>query len=85
MPTALRAAKTDKTDFMRYVNAHPGEVPQLHKRLQEYLCVHARGGGFGMWVRNKYAPDFHEAYTRWWLQRPDLFGAIYEELAGNLR
>lgn len=74
-------AKTDKTDFMRYTDAHPSACSLLAKRLTEYnKCVH-RGGGFGLWVRNKYRPDFDAAYTRWWLKKPHLFGVIYDELS----
>lgn len=79
MPTGKKA--TNKTDFMRYVDAHPDSVPLLSPRLREYVNVHARRDGFGLWVRNKYFADFDRAYRLWWLKRSSLFGTVYDELS----
>jgi len=70
---------TNKTEFMRWLDAHPMENPALSSRYREYKTNFANGTKFGGWMRQKYLAHFAATYKNWWLTHPDLFGKVYEE------
>lgn len=83
MPSAV--AKTNKTEFMRYLNDYGVLVAPLRRRRREYSVstnsmTHARNT-FGMWVRTKYRAEFDAVYAGFWLRRTDLHGKVYAETA----
>ena len=71
---------TNKTEFMRYLDANPEAIIALAPRLKEYRTNFKRGVKFGDWMRQKYLPRFARAYHGWWLKHPELFGKVYEQL-----
>lgn len=77
MPRGVTSA-TNKTEFMRYLDAYPTAIPALRKRAKEYDLVPSRNC-FGQWVRSKHADDFNAAYEEFWLTHPKLYGTIYQE------
>ncbi len=81
MPTGL-VPRTNKTEFMRYLNAYAVLVTPLRKRAREYFTITnsmtTRRDTFGMWIRTKHRPEFDLAYAKFWLKRPDLYGKVYD-------
>jgi hypothetical protein len=79
------AAATNKTEFQRYLNAHPNSVPTL-LRLATIYSVNPHGKHtFGFWLRVKHRPVFDTAYSRFWLRNPKLYGVIYTEPEPTIR
>lgn len=78
------APKTNKTEFMRYLNDYGVLVPMLRVRRREYSAIPnsmtVKLNTFGMWVRTKYRSEFDVAYIRFWLRKPHLYGKVYEEM-----
>jgi hypothetical protein len=70
---------TNKTEFMRYLDANPGAIKGLSKRHREYHINFARGTKFGDWMRQKYLTHFSQFYHNWWLKRPELYGKVYQQ------
>ncbi len=84
MPGATAARPTTtKTEFARYLDAHEDSVPQLKNELFDYRKTPHRLNTFGTWLRVQHEHRFRAAYEIWWLPRPQLFGTVYEELAGK--
>lgn len=72
-------AVTNKTEFMRYLDAHPKTVPALRKYIPLYLKCGSAANCFGLWVRNKHQTNFNAAFDNFWMKKPKLWGKIYEE------
>lgn len=70
---------TNKTEFQRYLNAHPDAVPALRPSAKSYAANPHGKHTFGFWLRVKHPSHFDAAYARWWLRHPRLFGVIYAE------
>ncbi len=70
---------TNKTEFMRYLDANPEAIAALKSRYKEYHINFANGSKFGGWMRQKYLPHFATMYKNWWLKHPELFGAVYQQ------
>lgn len=84
MPGASTARPTTtKTEFARYLDAHEEAVPALKDHLFNYRKTPHRLNTFGTWLRVQHEPQFRNAYESWWLNRSQLFGAVYEESAGK--
>lgn len=75
-----RPATTNKTEFQRYLNAHPFAVPFLQKLSTEYAANPHGKHTFGFWLRVKHRARFDAAYSRFWLKHPRLYGVVYTEL-----
>lgn len=76
MPTG---PATNKTEFQRYLNAHPDAVPALRAIAKTYAANPHGKHTFGFWLRVKYRATFDAAYSAWWLHRPSLYGKVYDE------
>lgn len=74
---------TTKTEFARYLNDHEDSVPALKNVLFNYRKTPHRLNTFGIWLRVQHERKFRDAFENWWLHRPQLFGVVYEELAGK--
>jgi hypothetical protein len=70
---------TNKTEFMRYLDANPEAIPALKSRYTEYHVNFAKGSRFGDWLRQKYLSIFVQFYKSWWLQHPELYGKVYQQ------
>lgn len=70
---------TNKTEFMRYLDAHPEAIAALKSRYREYHTNFAKGTRFGDWLRQKYLPHFTSFYKNWWLHHPEFFGKVYQQ------
>jgi hypothetical protein len=71
--------RTNKTEFMRYLDENPTAVKALAPRLKEYHVNFARGTKFGGWMRQKYLAHFARVYQAWWLKHPELFDKVYQQ------
>lgn len=69
---------TNKTEFQRFADERPLQVP-AQKRFSEYRQIAARGGSFGLWLRNKHHDDFDRLYEQWWLKNRQLWGIVYAQ------
>lgn len=78
MPRQAEIA-TNKTEFQRYLNAHPESVPFLLKLSAVYAKNPHGKHTFGFWLRVKDRRTFDVAYSRFWLKHPELYGVIYAE------
>ncbi len=74
---------TTKTEFARYLNDHEDAVPALKDVLFEYRKTPHRMNNFGIWLRINKEAIFQRTYENWWLHNPKLFGAVYQESAGQ--
>lgn len=84
MPGATTARPTtSKTEFARYLDANETAVPTLKAHLFDYRKTPHRLNTFGTWLRIQHERKFRDAYEKWWLHRPQLFGVVYQDLAGN--
>lgn len=70
---------TNKTEFQRYLNAHPDSVPSLRATAKAYASNPHGKHTFGFWLRVKHRPKFDIAYARFWLKHPELYGVVYDE------
>lgn len=82
MPVTARSTTT-KTEFARYLDAHEDAVPALKSILLDYRKTPHRLNTFGTWLRVQHEPRFRNTYENWWLHRPELFGAVYQESTGQ--
>ncbi len=79
MPSGTSDSKlTNKTEFMRYMDAHPEHMKAFTPRLREYLSLCPEGKAFGFWLRQKYLREFVAAYKGHWLKHPELYGDVYQ-------
>jgi len=69
---------TNKTEFMRYLDANADSVKPLRQLLAAYKAEPRNRGTFGYWMRNKKFADFNKAYASYWLKHPELYGTIYQ-------
>lgn len=84
MPGAsIARPTTTKTEFARYLNERGETVPILRDQYFDYRKTPHRLNTFGIWLRVQHERKFRMAYETWWLHRPQLFGVVYEESAGN--
>ena len=72
----MAAPKTNKTEFMRYLDEHAKACPSLATELRLYRGTHSK---FGFWLRLKHPASFVRAYDSWWLRRPRLHGTVYRD------
>ena len=72
---------TNKTEFARWLDEHPDDVPALRKRATEYRSDPRGQNHFGQWLHAKHYAEFARAYENWWLHKPGKFGRIYEDAA----
>jgi hypothetical protein len=74
---------TNKTEFMRWLDAHETAIPSLSSRLREYKAQKPDGENFGAWMRVRYLPEFCGVYQSYWLTHPSLHTQVYSEVAAG--
>lgn len=80
MPSGTSDSKfTNKTEFMRYIDANPSEIKGLESKFKLYQSNHPRGPSFGSWLRAKHFTVFNSFYNQYWLKHPELYEKVYAQ------
>ncbi len=72
---------TNKTEFQRYLDSNPNDVPCLSSVVEKYQSTNPDSGRFGFWLRQRNFDKFNKAYRSFWLNHPELYGKVYAEPA----
>lgn len=81
MPCGTSDSKlTNKTEFMRWLDAHPGDITPLAPKLRFYRTTFPRGITFGLWLRQRHLKAFVLQYQKFWLKHPELYQTTYQQV-----